>query len=101
MTRDHHLVGCDLVVGQAEREAAWWAAFSYLAEQLLTAPWFGRIPTAKAPRKPSLAARLKAVRRAGAEAEIKPDGTIFTREKRGAGGEQSNGAQPNPWDVLP
>jgi hypothetical protein len=42
-----------------------------------------------------------AVRRAGAEAEIKPDGTILTKEKAAAESKQANGAELNPWDEVP
>jgi hypothetical protein len=57
-------------------------------------------PKPKHTRKPSLTTRVKAVRRAGAEAEIKPDGTIVT--KHAAEAERANGdAGVNPWDEVP
>jgi hypothetical protein len=54
---------------------------------------------AKPMRKPSLVTHIKAVRRAGAEAEIKPDGTVFTRDKCNTEGEQANG-HANTWDDI-
>ena len=57
-----------------------------------------RKPKPKRTRKPSLTTRVKAAISAGREAVIKPDGTILTREKLEAEGEQANGATVNTWD---
>jgi hypothetical protein len=82
------LLAHDLIAGTVEREAEVKAAVAAERKRKTRT------------RKPSLTARLKAVARAGLGAELKPDGTILTKEKSDAAGELANGVAANPWDEV-
>ena len=93
----HHLVAKDAVI-RLPPERALKCAEADLKWALSRVVTLERKPRT---RKPSLATRVKAVRRAGAEAEIMPDGRVLSKEKAAAESKQANGAELNPWDEVP
>jgi hypothetical protein len=77
------------------RERVGFRSFLTIRERVLSQPPQAR----RAPRKPSLASRLKAAQRAGAkDVDVRPDGTVTAAF--GETAKSNSDANPNPWDEV-